>query len=196
MGKSKTTDRSFKNNTGMRIYLIGFMGCGKTSIGRELAGVMKLRFIDLDEYIEKTEQRPVSDIFKLSGERYFRRREHIALKELSGQDDFVLATGGGTPCFHGNIYLLNRTGISVWFRTGEETLFSRLYASAIHRPLIKDLTPSELTEFIKTTLSAREPFYRKAGIIIDGIDTENTKLSVTKITEQISSYQVAPGQTR
>ena len=146
----------------MRIYLIGFMGCGKSTLGKKLAKRSGLQFIDMDHYIEERNCKTVPRIFAEDGEAEFRRRERKALEELSQFSNVVIATGGGAPCFFDNIELMNRTGKTIYMDIDPEILADRLIRSKIDRPLIKGKSLEELTEYIKSTLKYRNIFYKKA----------------------------------
>ena len=109
----------------MIIFLLGFMGAGKTTIGRDLANSMNFKFIDLDEYIEKKENSTVFDIFNKKGEKHFRQLEHYSLKELILLNNIVIATGGGTPCFFDNISIMNKYGLTIYINVDYQTLLSK-----------------------------------------------------------------------
>jgi shikimate kinase len=155
----------------MRIYLIGFMGCGKSTLGKKLARHTGLQFIDMDHYIEKRNCKTVPRIFAEDGEAEFRIRERRALEELSQFSDVVIATGGGAPCFFDNIDLMNRTGKTIYLDIDTEILAARLMKSKIDRPLIKGKSKQELIEFINNTLKKRNKFYKKAKFRITSPDT-------------------------
>src|SRR5215217_1973749 len=108
------------------VFLIGFMGSGKTFVGKKLAQLLKTTFIDLDEVIEKSEEKTISQIFSQNGEEFFRERESHYLKSLSERSNVVIATGGGTPCFHDNMKWMNENGITIYLKAKSEILFDRL----------------------------------------------------------------------
>ena len=155
----------------MRIYLIGFMGCGKSTLGKKLARHTGLQFIDMDHYIEKRNCKTVPRIFAEDGEAEFRLRERRALEELSQFSDVVIATGGGAPCFFDNIDLMNRTGKTIYLDIDTEILAARLMKSKIDRPLIKGKSKQELIEFINKTLEKRNKFYNRAKFRITSQNT-------------------------
>jgi shikimate kinase len=155
----------------MRIYLIGFMGCGKSTLGKKLARHTGLQFIDMDHFIEKRNCKTVPRIFAEDGEEEFRIRERRALEELSQFSDVVIATGGGAPCFFDNIDLMNRTGKTIYLDIDPEILAARLMKSKIDRPLIKGKSKQELIEFINNTLEKRDKFYKQAKFRITSQDT-------------------------
>ncbi len=154
----------------MRIILIGYMGCGKTTVGKKLANRLKLDFIDMDLYIEKTENKTISDIFKDKGEVFFREKEHKYLKEILLKDNVVLSTGGGTPCYNDNIDFMNDVGITIYLQMDATSLYNRLLDAKDERPLIKGKTNEELKEYINESLKQREPYYLKAKHTIRALD--------------------------
>lgn len=151
----------------MRIFLIGFMGSGKTTIGRQLAKQLGLSFIDQDSLIESKMHMTVSEIFATHGEEFFRQTERAVLDELSERENIVVATGGGAPCFEGNIDLMNNTGITIYLKTSPGVLAARLRNANSTRPLIAGKSEPELLAYINTKLTEREPFYEKARLSID-----------------------------
>lgn len=154
----------------MRIFLIGFMGSGKTSFGKRLANHLNLKFIDLDEQIEKKFKMSITSIFNKFDENTFRNLETITLKSIILEDNFILSCGGGTPCFNSNIELIKNYGISIYIKLNEKTLASRIQNSLKKRPLLDKLSEEELNEKIKNLLSQREFYYNQANYIIDGIN--------------------------
>ena len=151
----------------MRVYLIGFMGCGKTTLGRELASKLQYRLIDLDHYIEEKENMKVKEIFAVKGENHFRLLEKQAIVEMAELDNIVVATGGGLPCFFDNISSLNGSGHSIYLKVSVTELCRRLKRNKEDRPLVKDKTDEELSGFIEGKLKEREPFYSQAKSIIE-----------------------------
>ena len=160
------------------------MGCGKTTIGKELAKKLKYEFIDLDEWIEKKSRSSIAKIFEKHGENYFRKKETDALKKTSKLKKKVIATGGGAPCFNENMELMNKTGITVYIEMPAGALFHRLSNSKPNRPLIAGMLDSELMEFIMYTLPQREVFYSNARITVNGMKMDIKKL-VGQIKEEI-----------
>jgi len=152
----------------MRIYLIGYMGCGKSTLGRELAAGLGLLFVDLDKYIEKKYFRTVPKIFADEGEERFREKERVCLLEVSAFEDVVVATGGGAPCFFDNIDVMNRTGCCVFLDVEDEVLANRLLQSKSDRPLIRGKSVEELTSVIQKMMQERRPFYEKARYTVRG----------------------------
>lgn len=175
--------KTIKLNHPQKIILIGFMGSGKSTMGKRLAHRLGLPFIDLDTAILEEEGSDIPIIFETKGEDYFRKIEHQKLKEiLSTESQFVLATGGGTPCFHNNMKLINENGFSIYIKYTAAFLSSRLIAAKTVRPLIKDYSNSELKVFVENLLLEREPFYLKSNCIIEKINLKvDDFLEVLKI---------------
>jgi shikimate kinase len=160
----------------MRIFLIGFMGCGKSTLGRTLAAELKLTFIDLDSFLEEKYFKTIPQIFAEEGEEVFRRKERKVLEEVCGFDDVILATGGGAPCFFDNMELMNESGFCVFLDVDIRSLVSRLIHAKTERPLIKGKSPEELHEFIEGLLAKRRPFYEKARHILKGSEITSTQV--------------------
>ncbi|MEP7171403.1 MAG: shikimate kinase [Bacteroidota bacterium] len=160
----------------MLVYLIGFMGCGKSKVGKQLAKKLNHEFIDFDELIEEQSGKKISEIFKDDGQQAFRNIETEILKSISGFENTVVSTGGGTPCFYDNMKLMNETGITVYIRMSAGSLFHRLAQSKTNRPLIAGLTDLKLMDFIIDTLSEREHFYMQAKHVVKGEDLKAEKI--------------------
>lgn len=152
----------------MQIVLVGYMGSGKSTVGRLLAEAMGLAFTDLDHYIESRESQSIPEIFEQRGELYFRKREHQLLKEfLEENQEGILALGGGTPCYAGNMdVVLEQTPHVFYLQLGVGQLVQRLAPEQQGRPLISHLSQEELPEFIGKHLFERNPFYDKAHHVI------------------------------
>lgn len=159
------------------------MCSGKTSLGKYLAKKMKLKFIDLDEYIEEKENLSIAQIFEERGEGVFRDMEHNYLKDLSNLDDVVIATGGGSPCFRNNMRLINEVGISVYLKTSVAVLIDRLLIMGDSRPLVKGKSREELNKFIIPHLRDRESFYLSSNIILDGDNWDEERIANELIKE-------------
>lgn len=152
----------------MKVFLIGFMASGKTTVGKELAHALGYQFLDLDQYIETKHGRTIKQIFETKGEEHFRLIENEALKEVcSFNGDFVISSGGGTSCFFNNIDYMNRNGITVYLRLEVATLVARLVESKIDRPLLWGKTREELSDYIIRVLDERKKYYEKAQVIVD-----------------------------
>ena len=156
----------------MRIYLIGYMGCGKSTLGRRLSKHLGLQFVDMDHYIEERNCKTIPQIFAEEGEAEFRKKERKALEELSEFTDIVIATGGGAPCFFDNIDLMKRTGKTIYLNIDPGILADRLLKSKTERPLIKGKSRDELVSFIDETLKKRNEFYLQAEYKITVPDVE------------------------
>jgi len=154
----------------MRIYLIGYMASGKTTLGKELAHRLGLSFLDLDKYLEKKYFKTIPQIFEEEGEAGFRQKEQVCLHEVSEFEDVVIATGGGAPCFFDNVQVMNQTGVCIFLDVDAEELADRLRESKTERPLVKDKSPEELVSFIEGMLEKRRPFYEQAEYCISGSD--------------------------
>jgi shikimate kinase len=155
----------------MKIFLIGFMGCGKTHWGRELSHKLQLPFFDLDNVIEEKEEKDISSIFAEMGEEYFRMLEKDVLYMLTeSHDGFVMACGGGTPCFFNNIDYMKKHGATVWINCSVECLYNRLVKEKSKRPLISSISDAELKTFIIRKFSDRKIFYQQASVIINDDD--------------------------
>ena len=165
----------------MKIFLIGFMGTGKTHWGRRLSEKLAIPFFDLDEEIVKQEGKSINEIFATNGEEYFRLLERNVLHIISEYNDsFIMACGGGTPCFYNNIDYMNQQGISVWLNTSVDVLYDRLLKEKNKRPLIKELNDQHLRGYILKKFSDRKIYYEQASITI-AEDTTTLEKLVEKI---------------
>lgn len=152
----------------MVLFLIGYMGCGKSSIGRTLAKRMDYVFVDMDSEIERECEMTVSEIFATHGESYFRERESEVLQKVAHRgDNIVVATGGGVPYFGNNMQVMKSMGVAVYFKMSPAKLVQRLVHGRDKRPIIREKSDSELLEFICDNLIRREPFYLQASLVID-----------------------------
>ena len=165
-----------------KIILLGYMGCGKSTIAKLLAQQKGLPFKDLDEFIENRENISIKSLFELKGEIYFRKIEHDILKELTtSSESFVLSLGGGTPCYANNHELLKGPGISsVYLKASVTELYYRLIRNKAKRPLIAAMDNKELEEFIAKHLFERSYFYTKAMYTVS-IDEKSPKTLVAEI---------------
>lgn len=148
-----------------RVYLIGYMGCGKSTIGKQLADRMGMQFIDLDYFIENRYHKSIGDIFEEKGEEVFRLIEQQALAEVSHFENVIISTGGGSPCFFDNIRVMNETGISIYLKSDEETLATHLMLNQNKRPLVKGKNKEDLKSFIAKNLNQRDTYYNQATYI-------------------------------
>jgi shikimate kinase len=170
----------------MRIFLIGYMGCGKTTMGRELASKLNLTFIDLDIFLEEKYFRTIPQIFAEEGEESFRLKERKVLEEVSEFDDVVIATGGGAPCFFDNIDLMNKSGFCIFLDVEVSSLVERLTHAKTERPLIKGKSPDELYSFIEGMLVKRRHFYEKAAYILKGSEIKSGE--VVQVLKNSGNY--------
>ena len=159
-----------------KIFLLGFMGSGKSTTGKKLASHLNWSFIDLDEKIEQTTGMEIRDIFSEKGEAFFRKIESDTLKGMASESNAVISTGGGTPCFGDNMDFMLRTGLTVYLRMTPARLKSRLAGTSEHRPLLKDIGKDGLQEYITAKLAEREKWYSRAEIIVDGFNTDFSAL--------------------
>lgn len=151
--------------TPMPVYLIGFPGCGKTTLGLELARLAGLPFVDLDLLIERQQGRPIVELMPLIGEARFRQLEREALHRVAKDGNrAIVACGGGTPCQPGNMELMNATGATVWLTTTAERIIARLCLPEhrAKRPQIAALSDDEIAAYVHRTLAMRTPHYAKA----------------------------------
>ena len=157
----------------IRIFLIGYMGAGKTTLGKAFARAMGLTFVDLDWYIEERYHKTVSQIFAERGEDGFRELEKRMLHEASDFEDVVISVGGGTPCFFDNMDYMNQVGETVFLDVDNQVLFRRLKVAKQQRPLLANKTDEELMAFIQEALEKRLPHYTKAKHVFNGELLEN-----------------------
>jgi len=157
--------RNYKFNN--RIYLIGYMGCGKTTVGRRLAEKLDFQFVDVDLFIENRQRKTVSEIFAEKGEETFRMLEHKTLEELSLFENVVISTGGGAPCFHNNMELMNKSGLTVYLKVTPKELINRLKNGQNKRPLLKGKTTDEMLSFVTENVNKRSFYYTQAALVFD-----------------------------
>ncbi len=155
----------------MIVYLIGFMGCGKSTLGKRVAAQLGYQFIDLDTYIEQKYMTTIHQLFEKQGEAYFREIESKSLHEINGYE-LVIATGGGTPCFHNNMEWMNKNGTTIYLELSNEALFSRLVGAKYKRPSVKNLDETQLKEFISTKMAERIIIYQQAQHTFNAFDVE------------------------
>jgi shikimate kinase len=169
----------------MRIFLTGYMGSGKSTLGKRLANKLGITFIDLDEYFEQKFRTSITLFFERFGEDSFRKLEHEVLKEVIDKHiDVVISTGGGTPCSFNNLELMNEHGVTVYLKLPPAVLASRLSNSPFRyrRPKLKGLDKDTLLETVTMHLQEREPFYSQSGLIIDAFG-----MNLEKIVEKIAA---------
>ncbi len=150
-----------------RIFLIGYMGVGKTTLGKALADRTGLSFIDLDLFIEGRYRKTIRQIFEAEGEEAFREIERKALHEVAEFEDIVLSTGGGTPCFFDNMAYMNRVGTTVYLKASPEALTERIALGKQSRPTVRHLDNEALHAFVRKALTHRSPYYERAHHAFD-----------------------------
>ena len=156
------------------------MGSGKSSVGKVLAEKLKVDFLDFDRYIENETGKTIEDIFDTQGEEKFREIEHEYLKKILHKENIVVSLGGGTPCFHNNIELINKSGTSVYLKMDVESLVKRLFKARNKRPLIRGLNETELQYFIEANLDKRRAIYEQANFTVNA-----SGLTVEEVSEDI-----------
>ena len=165
----------------MKIFLIGFMGSGKTHWGRLLSEKLSMRFFDLDEQVTEHAGKSIAEIFAAEGEEQFRMTEKDVLHIITeSHESFVIACGGGSPCYFNNIEYMNKSGTTVWINTPLDTLFERLVKEKNHRPLIKELTDDQLRNFISRKFASRKIYYEQADVTV-----EEEPVQLDKLIEKI-----------
>ena len=158
-----------------KIFLLGFMGCGKTTFGKKLAKEIGWDYIDLDNYIEMKEGKSIPTIFKENGETYFRNLETKFLNELIALNSCVISCGGGTPCFNDNMNQIIEKGASVYMKLSPIILSERLKSEKSKRPLIAEMSDAKMIEFIQEKLKERVKFYERAKFTFDAqVESEET----------------------
>lgn len=163
-----------------KIYLVGMMGVGKTTIGKQLARKLHYTFVDLDKEIERLMQMEISEIFEQFGENYFREIEQKALLQTEPLAHVVIATGGGTPCFYDNMQWMNNHGKTVYLNASTSFIYSRVKSSPGRRPIISGVEPAALEAFINGILTARTPYYEQAQTVLN-VPSESLETLVNRV---------------
>jgi len=172
----------------IRIIIIGYMGAGKTTVGKALAKELGVPFYDLDWYIESRMRKSVKQIFDERGEEGFRKIEYNMLHEVAEFENIIISCGGGTPCFFDNMDYLNQQGDTIYLKASPEVLYGHLSVGKGVRPLLLNKTPEEMQAFIREQLAYREPFYEKAKNILDVNlldDYEKIRISVQRVRQML-----------
>jgi len=168
-----------------KIILLGYMGCGKSTIANKLSKIIQIPFVDLDKIIEEKTNLTINQIFETQGEVYFRKLEHEVFVELlNSPDNMIIGLGGGTPCYANNHELLQREDvISIYLKASIETLFDRLVTNKSKRPLIADKSEDEMKEFIAKHLFDRSFYYNQAQhkVIVDNKTIDETVADIVEI---------------
>jgi len=167
------------------VYIIGFMGSGKSTAGNKLASSLGWSFIDLDRKIEEKAGKTIAQIFSQHGESHFRSIETDLLRNVGSSAETIVSTGGGTPCHGDNMDFMLQTGLTVYLKMTPFQLAGRLMKSTDERPLLKNISDDQLIKFIEEKLEYREKWYNKSNIIISGIDLDISLLS-SKIKTSLS----------
>ncbi len=152
----------------MRIFLIGFMGSGKTHWGKQIASQLNYPIFDLDEEIVKAENKSIPEIFAACGEEHFRMIEKETLETvIEDNESMILSCGGGTPCFFNNIERMKKKGVVVWLNTHAEIILQRLLKEKASRPLLKNIADEDMKAYIIRKLNERRMYYEQADVIVD-----------------------------
>ena len=157
-------NNSFNENE--NVYLVGFMGSGKTHWGKAWAAASQRSFIDLDEVIEKTAGTTIAEIFETKGEGHFRSIEAATLRACAALTNTIIACGGGTPCFYDNMQWMNENGLTIYISCTSAEVLQRVALEKEKRPLLNKLNPAELVFFIEQKLKEREPYYSQAKVVV------------------------------
>jgi shikimate kinase len=167
------------------IILLGFMGSGKSTLGRQLAHHLKVEFIDLDRQVEIKAGLSIPEIFTHLGEKKFREIESQVLREVIEKESGIIAIGGGAPCNEINIRVIKQKAVSVYLKISVPELTRRLVSSPTPRPLLEGKTPEETTKFIAELLNQRESYYNQADLILES-DTITPALLLTALQNFLS----------
>jgi shikimate kinase len=168
-----------------KIFLIGFMGCGKSKLGKSLAAKTERPFLDLDDLVEIKYEMSIPELFAAFGESGFRERERDVLQFAAIDNQAIIATGGGAPCFFDNMEWMNNNGLTVFIDTPVKVLADRLINARVERPLVKGKNFAELIEFIDSKLKERRPFYEQAQLILRGVN-----LTAEMLLKEIEEHSI------
>lgn len=166
----------------MKVFLVGFMGCGKTTAGKKIAARLGYSFTDLDQVFEAETGKAIPEYFSEFGEDEFRKKEKYVLQNTPFADNSIIATGGGLPCYFDNMDWMNASGFTVYLKLSPKALAARLENAGNVRPVLQHHKGKALEEFIKAKLTEREPFYSKAKLTVTGLD-----LNAARLAELIAS---------
>lgn len=175
---------------GTKLFLVGYMGCGKSSLGKKLSKATGFEFVDMDSVIEQREGATVSDIFHYAGEEYFRRAERALIEELAAsQSDMIISTGGGVPTWADNMDYMNKAGVCVYLRRTAKQIASRLSPHGRQkRPKLRGLNDEELIAFMTENMAEREPFYSQASHIVECSERSDAEI-IDIILSYLKSYE-------
>lgn len=174
----------------IRIFLTGYMGAGKTTLGKAFARELNVPFIDLDWYIEERFHKTIRELFAERGEASFRELERTMLHEVADFEDVIISTGGGTPCFFDNMEYMNRCGQTVFLDVSPDVLFQRLRIATHQRPILQGKTDEELRTFIVEALGKRTPYYEKATYRFDAGQLEDRRQVVESVKQLRSLLEI------
>ncbi|MDR1556664.1 MAG: shikimate kinase [Tannerellaceae bacterium] len=169
-----------------RIFLIGYMGAGKTTIGKELARRMELSFVDLDAHIEARYHKTISRLFAEKGENEFREIERRILHEVAMFENVLISTGGGAPCFYDNMSFMNHAGQTVYLKVSPGELSKRLELVKHTRPVLNGRCGEELLSFVSDSLEKRNLYYMQAAVVFD-VEQMTTSKDVQKLTRTLET---------
>ena len=167
----------------MRIVLVGYMGSGKSTVGKKLASKLGFSFYDTDQIIEEQYKISIYNFFEKYEEDVFRKIEYDVLKNILIHNNAVISTGGGTPCFRNNMDIINKNSYSVYIKMHIDSIETRLINSKKSRPLLKDISQTNLKAFIEKQLLEREKYYNQANLIIKG-----EKLDINYLIESLKNH--------
>jgi shikimate kinase len=173
-----------------RIFLIGYMGAGKTTLGKALSKQMNLSFVDLDHFIEERYHQTIRRIFEEKGEDGFREIERDTLREAGRLEDAVISTGGGTPCFYENMAFMNATGTTVYLKLSVDELMKRIEPYRHTRPVLENRSGEALKQFMELSLSERSRYYEQAHILlpVGAMDTgADVEALITRLAKKLVS---------
>jgi shikimate kinase len=156
----------------MNIFLIGFMGSGKSYTARNLSSILNIPFIDMDKAIEEKEGKSISEIFAEKGEDYFRMLENDFLRNLPQEGNLIISTGGGTPCYFENMEIMNQKGLTIYLNRTKDKCLEQLLKGIDKRPLLKGKSPVEVSVFYDQKLAERKPWYEKARWMVGNAEAE------------------------
>lgn len=156
----------------MKVFLVGYMASGKSTVAKKLAKKLGLDSVDLDKEVEKIAGKSIPEIFRMEGEKAFRKREQIELRKWLEKDDFVMATGGGTPCFFESMDEMNGAGTTVYLQMSPKAVVDRVMASKEERPILKGLSEEKMLKKVDFQIGKREPFYSRAKITVNGVNLD------------------------
>ncbi len=161
----------------MKVFLIGYMASGKSTATKKLASKLGLNSVDLDAEIVKSSGMSIPDIFKTKGEKAFRKMEQAELRNWLNQDNYVMATGGGTPCFFESMDEMNAAGETIYLQMTPKAVVDRVQSSKEERPILKGMKEDKMLEKVAFQLKKREPFYTRAKWTINGINLDIDELA-------------------